>query len=80
MGIQLKLPDELLKSVTNPFPPENPIIIASGSLVGTGYPEASRIIVTRKYPETGTIGNAGGAMRFGFMLKLVGLTIILTYK
>lgn len=72
MGIQLKLLYDLLKPGTDPFSPENPIIIGSGPLVGTGVPGSTRVLATAKYPETGAIGNAGGAMRFGFMLKLAG--------
>lgn len=77
MGIQLKLLYDLLKPGTDPFSPENPIIIGSGPLVGTGVPGSTRVIGTSKYPETGAIGNAGGAMRFGLMLKLAGFDHII---
>lgn len=81
MGIQLRLLYDLLKPNTNPFSPENPIIIGAGPLVGTGAPGATRVMATTKYPETGAIGSGGGAMRFGFMLKLAGFDhIVITGK
>ena len=81
MGIQLKRLYKLLKPGTDPFSPENPIIIGSGPLTGTGAPGTPRVLATLKYPETGAIGSGSGAMRFGFMLKLAGYDhIIITGK
>jgi len=72
MGMQLKRLYELLTPGTDPFSPENPIIIGSGPLVGTNAPGSVRLLATLKYPETGAIGSGGGSMRFGVMLKLAG--------
>lgn len=72
MGLQLRRLYELLKPGTDPFSPENPILIGSGPLTGTGAPGTPRFLATLKYPETGAIGSGAGAMRFGFMLKLAG--------
>ncbi len=72
MGLQLKRLYELLKPGIDPFSPESPLIIGSGPLVGTGAPGTPRVLATAKYPQTGAIGCGGGAMRFGFMLKLAG--------
>ncbi len=81
MGIQLKLLYKLLKPGIDPFSPENPIIIGSGPLVGTGAPGTPRVLATAKYPQTYAIGSGAGAMRFGFMLKLAGYDhIIITGK
>ncbi len=81
MGIQQRLLYDLLKPGTDPYSPENPIIIGSGPLTGTGAPGSPRVMGTTKYPETGAIGSAGGAMRFGFMLKFAGYDhIIITGK
>jgi len=81
MGLQMRQLYDLLKPDTNPFSPENPIIIGSGPLVGTGAPGASRVMATTKYPETGSIGSGGGAMKFGFMLKLAGFDhVVITGK
>jgi aldehyde:ferredoxin oxidoreductase len=81
MGVQLRLLYDLLKPGIDPFSPDNPIIIGSGPLVGTGAPGTPRVLATVKYPETGAIGSGGGAMRFGFMLKLAGYDhVIITGK
>jgi aldehyde:ferredoxin oxidoreductase len=81
MGLQLRLLYELLKPETHPFSPENPIIIGSGPLTGTGAPGTPRVMATLKYPETGAVGSGAGAMRFGFMLKFAGYDhIIITGK
>lgn len=72
MGLQLRRLYELLKPGTDPFSPENPIVIGAGPLTGTGAPGTPRFLATLKYPETGAIGSGAGAMRFGFMLKLAG--------
>jgi len=81
MGIQQRMLYDLLKPGTDPFSPENPIIIGSGPLTGTGAPGTPRVMATLKYPETGATGSGGGAMRFGFMLKLAGYDhVVITGK
>lgn len=81
MGLQLRILYNLLKPGTDPFSPDNPIIIGSGPLTGTNAPGSPRVMGTLKYPETGAVGSAGGAMRFGFMLKLAGYDhIVITGK
>ena len=72
MGVHLRILWDILPPKIDPLSPENPIIIGAGPLVGTGAPGATRLIGTTKYPETGSIGCAAGAMKFGFMLKLAG--------
>lgn len=72
MGVQLKRLHELLIPGTDPFSPENPVIIGAGPLVGTNAPGSVRVLATLKYPETGAIGSGAGSMRFGVMLKLAG--------
>src|SRR4030067_3430519 len=81
MVFQLRLLYKLIKPETNPFSPENPIIIGSGPLTGTGAPGTPRVMATLKYPETEAIGSGAGAMRFGSMLKFAGYDhIIITGK
>jgi aldehyde:ferredoxin oxidoreductase len=81
MGIQMRILYDLLEPEIDPFSPENPIIVGSGPLVGTGAPGTPRVMATLKYPETEAIGSGGGAMKFGFMLKLAGYDhIIITGK
>jgi aldehyde:ferredoxin oxidoreductase len=81
MGIQQRVLFDLLKPGIDPFAPEAPLIFGSGPLTGTGAPGTPRIMATLKYPETGAIGSGGGAMRFGFMLKLAGYDhVVITGK
>ena len=81
MGLQLRRLYDLLSSGTDPFSPNNPVIIGSGPLTGTNAPGTPRVMATLKYPETGSIGCGGGAMKFGFMLKLAGYDhIVITGK
>jgi len=72
MGVQQRILFDLLRPGIDPFAPEAPLIFGSGPLTGTGAPGTPRVMATLKYPETGATGSAGGAMRFGFMLKLAG--------
>jgi aldehyde:ferredoxin oxidoreductase len=81
MGLQLRILYDLLRPGTDPFSPDNPIIIGSGPLTGTNAPGTPRIMATLKYPETGAIGAGGGAMNPGFMLKLAGYDhVVITGK
>jgi aldehyde:ferredoxin oxidoreductase len=81
MGIQQRMLYDLLKPGTDPFAPEAPIVFGSGPLTGTGAPGSPRIMATLKYPETNATGSAGGAMRFGFMLKFAGYDhVVITGK
>ncbi len=72
IGMNCKLGAELLKPNTNPFSPENVIILGVGPLVGTITPGASRIVGLSKFPATGAIANSCGSMSFGFNLKQAG--------
>ncbi len=72
MGIQLKILYDLLEPDTDPFSPQNPIIVGAGPLVGTIAPGTSRVIATLKFPETGAIGSGSGSRSFGLMLKQAG--------
>jgi aldehyde:ferredoxin oxidoreductase len=47
---------------TDPLGPENRIFLATGPLVGTMFPTASRLNVSAKSPQTSILGdsNAGG--------------------
>ena len=81
MGIQQRMLFDLLPAGIYPFAPEAPLIFGSGPLTGTGAPGTPRVMATLKYPETGATGSGGGAMRFGFMLKLAGYDhVVITGK
>ncbi|MDY6878993.1 MAG: aldehyde ferredoxin oxidoreductase C-terminal domain-containing protein [Thermodesulfobacteriota bacterium] len=81
MGLQQRVLYDMLEPNTDPFSPKNPIIVGSGPLTGSAAPGTPRVMGTAKYPETRAIGSGGGAMRFGFMLKLAGYDhVIITGK
>jgi aldehyde:ferredoxin oxidoreductase len=71
-GVNCKLFAEMSNSSTDPFSPENPIIIGTGPLVGTITPGASRTVVITKFPATRAIANSCGSMSFAFNLKQAG--------
>jgi aldehyde:ferredoxin oxidoreductase len=71
-GMNIKLFADRFNPKTDPFSPENFIIIGTGPLVGTMTPGASRTVVIPKFPATGAIANSCGSMSFGFHLKQSG--------
>lgn len=78
-GINNRLFWDYARPNTDPFSPENPIILGCGSLVGTLMPGAGKVIGTTKSPIISTpeglhfIDNAvAGSRRFGMMLKNAG--------
>ena len=52
LGMNCFLAAERLKPQTDPFSPENPIIIGTGPLVGTIMPGSSRTTGLTKFPAT----------------------------
>ena len=71
-GMNCKLGAERIKPETDPFSPENFVIVGVGPLVGTITPGASRTAGISKFPATGAIANSCGSMSFGFHLKQAG--------
>ena len=61
-GFNSKLLYETVGPDTDPLGPENMLMFATGPLVGTMFPTASRFNVSAKSPQTGILGdtNAGG--------------------
>ncbi|TRO48390.1 aldehyde:ferredoxin oxidoreductase, partial [Candidatus Bathyarchaeota archaeon] len=61
-GFNSKLLYEAVGPETDPLSPENTLMFATGPLVGTMFPTASRFNVSAKSPQTGILGdtNAGG--------------------
>ncbi|KAA8923085.1 aldehyde ferredoxin oxidoreductase family protein [Thermoplasma sp.] len=63
----------------DPFSDKNPIIITTGPLVGTAFPNSGRHEVVSRSPLTTFLGESNSGGRFGFELKRSGLDgIILT--
>jgi aldehyde:ferredoxin oxidoreductase len=79
-GIDYKLIYDQLKPGTDPYSPENPIIISAGPLIGTLAPMANKVALTTKMPTIASkdgskyfIGTSvTGSRRFGLMLKNAG--------
>ena len=79
-GTSFKLAYDALKPGTDPFSPENPIIISAGPLVGTLTPSAAKVQLTTKFPNPASkdkelytvAAGVGGSTRFGVMLKSAG--------
>nr|MBC8497505.1 aldehyde:ferredoxin oxidoreductase [Candidatus Bathyarchaeota archaeon] len=61
-GFNSKLLYEAVGPDTDPLGPENMLMFATGPLVGTMFPTASRFNISAKSPQTGILGdtNAGG--------------------
>jgi aldehyde:ferredoxin oxidoreductase len=57
---------------TDPLSPDNPIILGTGPLVGTGTPGAAKIVATTRFPLNGTVSESVGSMRFAINLKGAG--------
>ena len=64
-GLNMYYLYKYLKPDTDALAPENPLIIGTGILTGTGAPNSGRHSVTTKSPESGILGdsNIGGFLR-----------------
>ncbi len=81
LGMGARLAYDLISPGTDPLSPENPIVISSGTLVGTSLPGTSKISAISKYPMGGAIGPASGGGSFGFAMKMAGFDhIVITGK
>ena len=72
LGLNAWLMERGYATGTDPLSPDNPIILGSGPLVGTGCPGAAKIVVTTRFPLNGTISESVGSMRFALNLKGAG--------
>jgi aldehyde:ferredoxin oxidoreductase len=87
-GINFKLAFDLLKPNTDPFSPDNPIILGAGPLVGSSMPGSSKICATTKFSIPATSDGRhyvtsaiSGSRRFGKMMKMAGFDhIVITGK
>ncbi|MBS7645424.1 MAG: aldehyde ferredoxin oxidoreductase family protein [Candidatus Bathyarchaeia archaeon] len=61
----------------DPLGPENPLIMAPGLLVGTGFPTASKTIFMAKSPLTGGVGRAAAGAWVGVALKRAGFDALI---
>jgi len=73
LGMNLKLAYDRIRPGTDPFSPENLVIIGAGPLVGTMVPGAARVYSVTKLPANNAVGwGSGGGVEFGAMLKYSG--------
>lgn len=66
-----RLYDEV-KTGTDPLGPENKLMFATGPLVGTMFPTASRFNVSAKSPLTGILGDTNAGGHFAPEIKFAG--------
>jgi aldehyde:ferredoxin oxidoreductase len=57
---------------TNPLGPENNLYFATGPLVGTSFPTASRFNISAKSPQTGILGDTNAGGHFASEMKFAG--------
>ena len=71
-GVNNRLCMDLCRPGTDPFSPENPVVLGAGPLVGTAVPGASRVMANARLPLTGAVASASGSMGLGANLKWAG--------
>jgi aldehyde:ferredoxin oxidoreductase len=72
LGLNARLMEQEYAIGTDPLSPDNPIILGSGPLIGTGCPGAAKIVATTRFPLNGAISESVGSMRFALNLKGAG--------
>jgi aldehyde:ferredoxin oxidoreductase len=72
LGLNACLMEQVYVTGTDPLSPDNPLVLGSGPLVGTGTPGAAKIVATTRFPLNGTISESVGSMRFALNLKGAG--------
>lgn len=61
----------------NAYSEENPLIISTGPLTGTGAPSSSRFNISSLSPQTGFISSSNCGGTFGYHLKRVGIDALI---
>jgi aldehyde:ferredoxin oxidoreductase len=63
---------EEVRAGADPLGPENKVFIATGPLVGTMFPTASRFNISAKSPQTGILGDSNAGGHFAPEMKFAG--------
>ena len=71
-GFNSKALYEEVRAGADPLGPENKLFIASGPLVGTMFPTASRFNISAKSPQTGILGDSNAGGHFASEMKFAG--------
>jgi len=80
-GLNMYYLYKFLKPGTDALAPENPLIIGTGLLTGTGAPNSGRHSVTCKSPESGILGDSNIGGFFGPEMRYAGVDrLIITGK
>ncbi|NIR15400.1 MAG: hypothetical protein GWN86_16320, partial [Desulfobacterales bacterium] len=53
LGLNAWLMEQVYVTGTDPLSPDNPLVLGSGPLVGTGTPGAAKIVATTRFPLNG---------------------------
>ena len=61
----------------NAYSEENPLIISTGPLTGTGAPSSSRFNISSLSPQTGFISSSNCGGTFGYHLKRAGIDVLI---
>jgi len=71
-GFNSKRLYDMVSPGLDPLSPENPLLIATGPLVGTMFPTASRFNISAKSPLTGILGDTNAGGHFASEMKFAG--------
>jgi aldehyde:ferredoxin oxidoreductase len=71
VGVGLRL-YEKIGGLPDPFSPDNPLILTTGPLTGTPFPNSGRHEIVSRSPQTGFFGEANSGGFFGNELKKAG--------
>ncbi len=71
-GFNSKLLYDAVGPDTDPLGPENLLMFATGPLVGTMFPTASRFNISAKSPQTGILGDTNAGGHFASEMKFAG--------
>jgi aldehyde:ferredoxin oxidoreductase len=71
-GFNVKRMYDEIPPGTDPLGPENKLYFATGPLVGTSFPTASRFNISGKSPQTGILGDTNAGGHFASEMKYAG--------
>ena len=72
-----KVLDTMLTGREEAFSEENPLIISTGPLTGTGAPCSGRLSISALSPQTGIVASSNCGGTFGYFLKKAGLDALI---
>ena len=75
-GFSARILLDEVKAGTDPYSPNNVVVIAAGPLNGTPIPSASRLVTATKSPLTGVLGDSNSGGYFAPEIKYAGYDAI----